>query len=394
MSTRLKRRLPLHGNFQVWSKLLERLEEKSGEAFTSLLGASKIIETIVEEHAWELLYRHDGIEGWMEVSDLKPDAPAVGVDSSSTKPVRIGHLYYAAVTAAAVGITDSGKSVVKPLADVVIAPDSAEPEHARLELKLRMFELEVEALKHAEYMVSEVKADVVFLDGPIVDPPGLPAVYSDPGLSKRYDEYVNARASTIARLLDNNILVIGIVKRIEGSLFRSFILKENGRVAKHVENLSLGDYGLTLTLTAVLRTRLCKYSESRNYMLVLKPFQLDAVLKEAVKYTSKGFNIVAFYVVPRLCGKLEEAKPIRVEIAYRGDMHDVIKRTVIKLAVWHMPGTNVPMPVYLAHYACSIRRREAVKMLKHAMTRIIYASAAKRGGDYAILIPQLLRAGA
>ncbi len=372
----------------VWSKLVEGLDSKAHSVLETVLEAKRLVERVLEDAGGEVLGLGDNIESYAVTPSTilgfdrggLVSTPVAGVDSSMTKPVRLGHRYYVAVSAAAIIYPEGYGS--EPFEEVKAyprdAPDKAEPQDARKELSLEMFRAEIEALGLAANRLKGRKP-VVFLDGPIVDPPRFTA---QDGLLEKYTSYAKTRARLVKKILAEGGLVVGVVKRVTGALFVEELAKEGGLYEKLLAN-GIGDYGFALYASRILRERL--RGVAGNPVVVFRVFELPLEGTDYALYRGEGLRVYSFLAVPALQGSRGETRPIRVEVATTGDPGPVeaARLAAAYIRLWLLPGTNIPEPVALAHERCSIRRREAVTMLREITARSLYHAAHRMGSEAA-----------
>lgn len=302
--------------------------------------------------------------------------PAVGIDSSISRPVRIGHRYYAIVDAAMIRHENiyEREPKEKIWARLAEAPDAADPAHAKIELNLAMFHVELEAIREAAAGASY--GTLVFIDGPIIDPPAPP---SGDGLQAVYQKYLEDRAKAIRSIVEKGGLPVGVVKRVRGSLIvqqLAEILQKEGRAhyADLLRRYRIGDYSFALYASLALRY----VAKSRQLVPVLRPVEVHSYA-----FIKQGVRVLTFLMVPRLPGVGSESKPLRVEVALPLEADTIeatmaIKKAAAAIAAWLVPGLNVPRPILLAHTRCTIRDRDSQRLLKEILSRSLYYMATRR----------------
>ena len=293
--------------------------------------------------------------------------PVYGVDSSRTKPVRVGFRLVSFISAAAVRLPprDSQDEARVEFMRVSpkIVPEDAPPEKALLEITLEMFRLEAEALHEAS------KEGVpVYLDGPIVDPPSLSRSVSG-GLEEKYRRYVERRAEAAARLGGS---IVGFVKRLTGRMYADMLFEETGWEWLREVN----DYFLAQAYAHQVAGILRGMGECRGdrvAAIVTKPYPLPAERAPDVRVYEEamgGWRVYHALTVPGACsGNMR--KPARIEflVPPGGDPSEAALEAAAMVEARLVEGAWMPEPVLLAHKACTIRRRESLKLLREAATR-------------------------
>lgn len=221
------------------------------------------------------------------------------------------------------------------------------PEAAASEAEEFMFNLETEALKVAIESRNVNDKGIVFLDGPIIDPP----------LSSS-QSYIQRRTFAIKEAFNKNIMVIGIVKRILGTLFinhyRSFFTSDE---SVKFENMNSDKNLAVHVLTDYLRTDKGMIAFTEPIIMSEANPSGSFIGKKgnelAKKYHDEGVDVVTF-----LMANGYTTNPIRVDFAV-SDANKIDKielcKTVIKHIVrWAAPGRHLPIPVILAHEKCNI----------------------------------------
>ena len=386
---------------KVWVEVVKALNAKAGEAVekirASVSNVIPLLDKLLAFDARIATYRASnngmifgGLASLREIASR----PAIGIDSSMSRPVRIGHTYYAVVDSAHiyyddVFVNDPHEDVY---ADVAVAPDSADPAYAKHEINLKMFEMENRALREAAERASY--GTTVFLDGPIIDPPSVPA---EQGLRASYERYLAERAEYVRRVLEAGGAVVGVVKRVRGSLVARTLLEEiksaegNGGPAAKLLEQRIGDYSLALYAALALGYR------GEPLTLVLRPIRVkEEQVPAAAVLEDHGVVVYTFLVVPLLPGVGSESKPLRVEVALlqgedsRGEVQRTVAHAAAAIRAWLVPGTNMPRPVLMAHMRCSIRDRDSRRLLRELLSLSLYNAARHYAGANPELVAAVL----
>jgi hypothetical protein len=226
-----------------------------------------------------------------------------------------------------------------------------EPKRAAAEAEEFMMNMETEAIKIAIQSRNANDGGLIFLDGPIIDPPLHGSKL-----------YVQRRTFAINEAFSKNIMVIGIVKRIMGNLFTDHYKSYFSNQEKtEFENLMSDKIFAVHVLTDYLRS-------DKEHVAFSEPFIMadgsagGSIGKKgkqiATSYREKGVDVITFLMANGYVGN-----PIRVDIGIPSNSKvDVMKLTqkAIRYVVqWAAPGRHLPIPVILAHEKCNIRQGAA-----------------------------------
>jgi len=303
-----------------------------------------------------------------------------GVDSSRTKPVPVGIEFVAFISAAAIRLDQglSNSTIVHLDVEPSTVPNVADLSKYKLELTINMFEMELKALRKAQKEALNYKKSAVVLDGPLVDPPGLAKRLrnGDPLIQKAKNVVVD-RADSIATLYLHDVPVVGFVKRLQGSIFLDKYLPQ---ASSRYPPGTIGDRLVSLVIASAMQEKADKLglcSSGYRFVAVTKPIELDqSVAPDVDYYVSVASSIVGRKVrvytslyIPGWCDG-NYRRPGRIEfLAEPGKEAEQALRAAALLEATVTPGTYMPLPVYLAHTSCTIRRREGAKLLREAASR-------------------------
>lgn len=226
-----------------------------------------------------------------------------------------------------------------------------EPKSAAAEAEEFMINMETEALKIAIQSRNANDGGLVFLDGPIIDPP-----------LHGSKSYVQRRTFAIKEAFSRNIMVIGIVKRIMGNLFTDHYKSYFSNQEKtEFENL-MSDKNLAVhVLTDYLRS-------DKEYVAYTEPIIMadgtpggsigEKGKQIATSYREEGVDIITF-----LMANGYVTSPIRVDIGIPSNSNvnamELVQKAIRYVIQWAAPGRHLPVPVILAHEKCNIRQGAA-----------------------------------
>ena len=300
--------------------------------------------------------------------------PVVAVDSSISPLVRVGSYFYSIVSAAIVHFEgDSPKPSKNLVVKLAKVPELGDIEQVRKEVLLKMFELEVEALERAIGLIDD---GTIFLDGPIVDPPRM-VLRGE--LRRVYEKYVARRARIIAKATKKNIIVIGVVKRILGNHLVSKLRSLFERFPW------LNDYTLVTLVFSYITSRIL-HDAKMEYFLLSRPIELSYEKTDYKLYKENGSGNI-FYAYACLTPRSTRGRIVGIEIPTIGkDITQQFRLAVHYSICWTYPGMSIPLPVLLAHKACTIKKKTARKILRELISRYISESLSESEAKYISLI--------
>lgn len=210
-----------------------------------------------------------------------------------------------------------------------------------------MMNMETEALKFAVQSRKKENSGIMFLDGPIIDPP-----------FNAEKEYVNRRTFACKEGFVRDIQLIGIVKRIQGILFiNQYKSYFSNKDSVHFENLMSDKNFAVYVLTNFLEND--KESIAYTEPIIMSESNTAGTTagkegrKAAEKYHEGGVDVVTFLM---LNGYV--TSPIRVDVAVpdasKANRLDVAENAIKHIVRWAAPGRHLPVPVILAHEKCNI----------------------------------------
>lgn len=340
---------------RLLEKALQR--ERERETLYSILRAAG--STVYEEMRRRgLLHRPPGLRG----------SPACyGVDGSrQVVGGRLGRYYILLSTVIVTlprGLGSARAEAVYPGVDIVEVVD---PTGAGIEpaAEAALMVLETLTLRR----LADAEPGIVFIDGPIVDPPAR----LDPGTAVQavmrlldappeealrvVEEYHRIRARVVAGLVERGHTVVGVVKRI-------------GRVdllARRLARLGIADAGrigdedLVLALVAAAKAR-------GDGVFYTEPVEATSLPGDVYRcYLDAGLRVYASYTFSPYT-----LRPYRVEVAVPqgAEPRGAVERAIAAAQGLTLPGQSLPLPVVLAHEKTRIRRGLAQLVYREVLTR-------------------------
>lgn len=282
----------------------------------------------------------------------------VGIDGSFQCVGGLGGIWYVPISISRVTFRSGLNS--QPQIDVTAnIEDINEIEYPNVqkESSFRMLIGETKALNEWIARRPIPRESVIFIDGPIVDPPW----YSK---EDWYIQYIKDRCNAIKRCLNNNVLLIGCVKRMMGKYLIGFLEK-----IAHNENEKekIKQFRSDAHLICYVFTKLS--INSPLSILYTSPINVSQTDETYMAYLSEEVEVYIVFMQRDFT-----SQPLRLDIPLlknnKEDINKIVEKLVKISAVWTLPGHNVPLPVFLAHYKCNIRKGCAEVLYDEIITRI------------------------
>ncbi|MEM2292724.1 MAG: DNA double-strand break repair nuclease NurA [Nitrososphaerota archaeon] len=282
-------------------------------------------------------------------------ACTIGIDGSFQYVGGFGGIWYVPISCAIVTFEGVSNQPSVQIAAGIEDIDENQYPNVPIEASIRMLEVERKAIEECLLKIGKEDGDkIIFIDGPIVDPP-----------SYHEENYVKRRCETLLRCIEKKILVIGCVKRPLGKPFINYITHKvlKNESEKNLVNQFISD----AHLLGYLFTG--SYLSNPSGILMSAPFEISNEDRFHQMYLKNGIRIFSIFTQ-----KDPVSRPIRLDIPQRFDFSDDIyllsERAVKAVFAWLYPGSNIPLPVALAHDKCNIRRGCAEVLYEEIITRV------------------------
>ena len=375
MYAQKRKRKRVNVGIDYWNALLPNLSDVVREITIDIRNISDRIIKFADEL---LLFGRDWsnyIITHKELRTIQEEVPFIGIDSSLTPPLRFGPYLLSAVSAVTTSVQRLGEECRKSLnVRMVRAPEKADPSHATNEIKLEMFKMEVRKIQEGISILfhDHDGKGAIFIDGPLVDPPRFPKRPEE--LEECYrNEYIKDRSEAIKAAIKDKIPIVGIVKRIIGNLLISYLQKS---LSEEIAYININDHTLVTLLLKyklpnILRNSL-KLTSGEDILLATKPFELPYDVTDYSNYRENGIYIYFSYILPGISNPY--TKVLRIELAFdRKPCEDELKESVWNItkliAATILPGHSLPLPIILAHRACTIPKSTAKILIREMVSR-------------------------
>lgn len=334
---------------EVLVRLIEKANEKGEKARNEFRRLSDLVDKI-SRRVSEM-----GILSTKTCEDHSTTiVSAIGVDGSNQLIESFGGKWYVFLSVAGI-IFENGISSQPKVdifwADIEEFDESNEP-NIKKEAEIKM--LSIESRLILEY--SDKPKSVIFIDGPIVDPPFK--------FSKQ-DEYIELRCNAIKKALNNDILIIGCVKRIRDRFFINFLKKDVQEVEEfptdqHLMLMLFTKFRIQNNITGPLYTKWIDSTEinRKNPNLPYK------------NYEENGVHVISLFFEKNINSKI-----LRVDVPLNFSpsenperVDDIVGRVVKTVDYWSYPSQD-PLPIYLAHEKCNIRKGAAEILYEEIITK-------------------------
>lgn len=295
----------------------------------------------------EIIFREDKLPGNYEPLKIC----SVGIDGSFVVVGGVGGKWYAPFSIARILFEKGIES--QPIVDIYSAGieeiDEQKTPSVSSEAALRMMVGESKAIDN---WGSKNIESLVFIDGPIVDPP-----------SPQSKGYVEDRCKGLKKCLEKS-LIIACVKRSRDSFFKEYFKEELG-----IENGWLKDFPSDQHLFAYLFTN---YRFNNNYNKALFTRPLDISNHNLYdKYRENGVYVITLFFQKDIGSKI-----LRLDVPFLqpiNDLKDGLENTIYKAVKavneWQYPDQYIPLPVQLAHEKCMIREGAAEVLYEEVLTK-------------------------
>jgi len=281
---------------------------------------------------------------------------AIGVDGSFYPIEGVGGKWYAPMSAARIafekgfGITPQ----VEVAADIEELPGQ-EYTSPLAEFALRMMLVETKFINNCAMKYNNA---LLFIDGPIVDPPLC-----------RDKDYIHRRCTAIKECFKREITVIGCAKRVKDTHLKKYLSSEQN-IEKNILN-HIKKFPNDLQMVVFVFTEHWKQKgKIGTGILFTAPINMTSLPNNKIyeTYLAEGIAIYSCFI------QLDpKSYLLRLDIPFLSNDDsdkDVKFNEIVNLvAHWTYPGHDIPLPVFLAHEKCNIRKGCAEVLYDEILTR-------------------------
>lgn len=215
----------------------------------------------------------------------------------------------------------------------------------------RMMIAETKAIM--DYAERTEEPALLFIDGPIIDPPSFAE-----------EKYVKYRCLALSKCLKKKILVIGCVKRMKARFLIEFM--ENNLLTNDIDRKLISNYAWDSHLITAVFTKLNMITPKRVLTTIPLDISKTDVAHEA--YRKCGIIVYSMYL------QIDDlSRPLRLDFPIIPDTEESVLEQASKILkacfAWYYPGFFVPLPVFLAHKKCEVRKGCADVLYGEIITR-------------------------
>lgn len=295
--------------------------------------------------------------GWVrEVApdpNLADEMGYIGIDGSSYPIEGLSGEYHVPTSAACVIFQRGMQSTPEIIVGAEIF-EVSERESGRFgkEVTLQMLAMETKLLLETVQNLPALAEHTIMLDGPIVDPPW-----------NTDEEYVRMRCDAIKLAVSKGAQVLGVVKSPREVFIRDALKSQSENSCSGLLMAYKTDLHLMAHVFNSLRTRLQTASP-----IATSAVELTGATGASTPYMSQGVRIFSLFFQ-----NTKRSRPLRVDWCRTSDsalgIDDEQDKIGKLMATTSFPGLPYPLPVFLAHKKCSIRRGCAEVLFQDIMTR-------------------------
>lgn len=337
---------------ETLTSLVRDAIDKGGEAQKDQVRLRK-----VSDHLFEF-FDNAGLISSTELLDSESllKECTVGVDGSFQPVGGVGGKWYIPISCAAITFEDG--ITAQPSVQVEARIERIqEREFTRIGALASEIMLTVETKAIMKWAM-EKKKSFLFIDGPVVDPP----LYKD-------REYVEYRCNAIKQALRGDVTVVGCAKRVRDTHLQKYVLEQVAHDKTNKDRLQI--FPSDLHLVTFLFAQYWQKTKERERSVFTTPIDVSEVTDIYKQYHENGLTIFSTFVQKGL-----NYYVLRLDIPLLNDKandehyrSEKIRQAVRVSLAWTYPNQSLPLPVFLAHQKCEIRKGCAEVLYQEIMTR-------------------------
>lgn len=219
----------------------------------------------------------------------------------------------------------------------------------------RMLQVETKAIMR---WAMRDKPSVLFIDGPIVDPPLC-----------RDSDYIRYRCSAIRECLKRDIRVVGCAKRIRDAHLKRYLMSQV--VRNDTEKTKLNMFPSDLQLFAFVFAHYWHQNRESDKGIYTRPIDVSEATEVYKLYHENGLRIFSTFIqksvghyilrldLPFLSDELPDESELLAQVG----------QAVRATFAWTYPDHDIPLPIFVADAKCEIRKGCAEVLYEEIMTR-------------------------
>jgi len=316
----------------------ERLRKASADLLALLREARLILETDLE-----------GLKHCLQ-------GAVAGVDGSHQPVGGVGGKWYVPLSCALVvfGQGFRGDPQIEVESHIEVIQEEEFFKIGRLSSE-RMLQVETKAIMR--WAMRDMPS-ILFIDGPIVDPP----LYSD-------QDYIRYRCSAIQECLKRNIRVIGCVKRVRDVHFKKYLMSQV--IRDETGKIKLNMFPSDLQLVAFVFAHHWRQMGKSTKGVYTQPIDISEATEVYKLYRENGLRIISTFVQKSLGQYI-----LRLDLPFadaklpdEDELLEQVAKAVQATFAWTYPDQNIPLPIFIADAKCEIRKGCAEVLYEEIMTR-------------------------
>ncbi len=336
---------------ELVSRLISEIQDKSGVIYEEMRSVNNIIRKHIDE-----IFRDNILVINSEEMDFSE--PISGVDGSMVLIKGIGKKFFAMIGVSQV-IFDRGLlDIENPKVNLSVSIETIEEKYDLSPKAQAVTKMMIGETKAINILINKLQKGFIFIDGPLIDPPTLADI-----------SYIKYRSEIFRNALKSEIELIGFVKRYKSALFTT---KLNLKEFSYTSDQEV----IPMLFSILRRSKYCGFNE----IIATKPYALNPageyvysenildLYKTALNQYGVSEDIYASYLQIRY-----GIRPIKIEFFAKNQMDAEKKLARISNLIREISiaGTNLPLPVLLAHKTSLIRKRVAEVLFREVISRVL-----------------------
>jgi hypothetical protein len=295
------------------------------------------IKEIVQNYDFLKKFYHN------QVDPVKMYEIVAGLDGSNILTGMRGVIQFICASTASI-VFQGGLSNAKSFYNAKIIPiKDDKPEIVKHNVQINSMRFEVENLEHAINDLAQIsdKEKLILIDGPIIDPP-----------NERDEKYIKERCNVINSGLENNILIVGVVKRFYENFFLKFLREKEYLIEENKEKIDQ----LFRSDTILASFLFSNYNPHRGECIYTEIFEFDNDSEIYFYYKRYGLKIYSFlfqFEIGAKIYRLDLAVPYEMQI---DQIVNLQERIIQNLIYWTYEKLSYPFPVVIAHEKCTLKK--------------------------------------
>ncbi len=219
----------------------------------------------------------------------------------------------------------------------------------------RMLRVETKAIRR---WAMRGKPSVLFIDGPIVDPP----LCRDP-------DYIRDRCSAIQECLKRDIKVIGCAKRVRDVHFKKYLMSQI--IQNEAKKTKLNMFPSDLQLIAFVFAHHWRQSGGSDKGIYTRPIDVSGATEVYKLYRENGLRIFSTFIQKSLGQYILrlDVPFLDSELPDESELLEQVTQAIRATFAWTYPDQDIPLPIFIADAKCEIRKGCAEVLYEEIMTR-------------------------